>query len=254
MQRQKEYTRVDEIPMNNPNHPEQVSTQPIESSVDLIVLVYRLIDKAILILLATILGALLMGKIAGTSAVTTYYSTAKLYLINTNDTMLSMSDLQAANNLVYDYLALFQTKELHQRVADSLPLHYTADQLSAMVSAGNLTDTHIISITVRATSAEDAETIAHAYATVTGTLVEEKLNVPKPVLFEDATPAVKTVTSNAKQNYIIGAMVGLFVSCVAVILYGIFDDHVYTPEDADLLFLGILTKQKKHGKRRNVCP
>lgn len=132
--------------MNNAKCLEQASIQATESSIDLIKLVYRIIDKAFLILLATLLGAIIMGKMAGTNAVTTYYSTVKLYLINTNDTTLSMSDLQAANNLIYDYLAIFQTKELHQRVADTLPLSYTADQLSTMVSAGNLTDTHIISI------------------------------------------------------------------------------------------------------------
>lgn len=240
--------------MNNPNHLNHASAQQTDSSVNLIELVYRILDKAILIILAAILGAVLMGKVAGTSSVTTYYSTAKLYLINTNDVTLSMSDLQAANYLVNDYLAVFQTKELHQLVADKVELDYTADQLSAMTSAANLIDTHIISITVRANSAEDAELIANTYADVTGLLVEEKLNVPKPVLFEEATPAVKNVTSNTKQNYIIGAMIGLFISCIAVVLHGIFDDRVCTPEDLQRAVgaetLGIITKQKKYHPAR----
>lgn len=240
--------------MNNPNHLDHASAQQTDSSVNLIELVYRILDKAILIILAAILGAVLMGKVAGTSSVTTYYSTAKLYLINTNDVTLSMSDLQVANYLVNDYLAVFQTKELHQLVADKAELDYTADQLSAMASAANLIDTHIISITVRANSAEDAELIANTYADVTGLLVEEKLNVPKPALFEEATPAVKNVTSNTKQNYITGAMIGLFISCIAVFLHGIFDDRVCTPEDLRRAVgaetLGIITKQKKHHPAR----
>ena len=139
----------------NGNH-NQISGHQLDSTVNLIELVYRILDKAVLIVFATVLGALLMGKLAGTSTVTTYYSTSKLYLINTSDITLSMSDLQAANYLVSDYLAVFQTQELHQLVADKANIDYTADQLSGMVSAGNIPDTHIISITVRSNSAEEA--------------------------------------------------------------------------------------------------
>ena len=235
--------------MNNPNPLDKNSMSQTDSSVNLIELVYRILDKIILIILATVIGAVFMGKVVGTSSVTTYYATSKLYLINTDDVTLSMSDLQAANYLVNDYLAVFQTKELHQLVAEEVDLEYTPDQLSAMVSASNIIDTHIISITVRANSPENAELIADTYADITGSLVEEKLNVPKPVIFEEATPAIKSVTSNAKQNYIIGAMIGLFVSCIAVVIYGIFDDRVCTPEDlretVGIETLGIITKQKK---------
>lgn len=250
--------------MNNPNptdttssnngNKNQIPVNQSDSTVNLIELVYRILDKAVLIVLAAVLGALLMGKLAGSSTVTTYYSTSKLYLINTNDITLSMSDLQAANYLVSDYLAVFQTKELHQLVADEANLVYTADQLSGMVSAGNITDTHIISITVRANSAEEAELLAGIYADVTGNLVERKLNVPKPVLFEEATPAVKSVISNIKQNYIIGAMIGLFLSCIAVVLHGIFDDRIRTPEDIQKTIgaetLGVVTKKKRLFTRR----
>lgn len=243
--------------MNAPNHqnPEPMQTDP---AVDLIELAYRLLDKALLLLLAAILGAFVAGRLLGTEAVTTYASTARLYLISNDDGALSMSELQAANYLVGDYLAVLQTQELQTRVANRLGQNYTAAQLRTMVSVANIADTHMIAVTVRADTAAEAEHIANVYARVAGPYIADTLHVSRPKLLEKATPAVKNTTSPAKQNYTIGAMLGLCGSCIAVVVHGCFDDRVYTPEDlqnaAGLETWGILTKQKKHpaGRRRRT--
>ena len=78
-----------------------------------------------------------------------------------------------------------------------------------MVTAENIEETHIITITVTAKTAEEAEMLADTYADVTGSIVEEKFHVPKPRLFEGATPAVKSVSSDAKRNYTAGGFINM---------------------------------------------
>ena len=223
--------------------------QTTDSYVNITGIVYKLLDKTILIILAAVLGAFLVGVGMSRISGTTYTSTAKLYLVNTEEETVSMYDLQAMNYLVYDYLAAFQTQELHQRVSEEAGLNYTATQLSGMVTAENIEETHILSITVQAKTVEDAVLLANTYADVTGSFAAEKFNVPKPNVFEEAISAVKSGASGEKRNYILGAMGGLFIACIAVVLDAVFDDRIYTPEDLQnavgIETLGIMTKQKK---------
>ena len=243
--------------MNGSNTFESRQTNDSDSFVNIAELFYKLLDKALLIILAAVVGAAGMGLAFGTSSDTTYSSTSKLYLISSEEEAISISDIQAMYYLVYDYLEVFRTNELHRRVGEEANVAYTPSQLSEMVAAENIEETPIIGITVKAKTAEEAELLANTYAEVTGSLVEEKFGVPKPRLFERATPAVKAVSSDAKRNIILGAMGGLFVSCIAIVLYAVFDDRVYTPEDlrnaAGIDTLGVLTRQKKTktAKRRS---
>ena len=235
--------------MNDLNYYDQQQISASDSSVNLIEVVYKLFDKAILILLAAALGAALMGFASRTFSLANYTSTSKLYLINTDEEGLSVPSLQAMSYLVYDYVELFQTDELHQRVIEKTELNYTAKQLSKMVKAEIVEETHIISITATSKTPEEAELLANAYADAAGTLAEEKFGVPKPRLFAGATPATRTLFSSEISTYILGAMGGLILSCVAVVLCAAFDDRIYTPEDVQRAVgvgsLGVVTKQKR---------
>ncbi len=229
-------------------------TNSADSSVNMVELVYKLFDKIILIILAAAIGAGIMGTVSRTGYFTSYTSTSKLNLFTTEDETVSVTSLQAMYYLVYDYLEVFKTKELHQRVSEEVDLKYTADELSEMVKTENTAETHIINITVTAKTPEEAELLANTYADVAASFVEEKFSAPKPRIFERATPAARSSSSNTKTFCILGAMGGLFVACIAVLLSAVFDDRVYTPEDLQravgIETLGIMTKQKDTTSKR----
>lgn len=219
-------------------------------------LLSRIFDKIVVIIVSVVLGAVLLGNIVETNVAATYYSVAKLYLVSSDEGMFSMTDLQAAEYLKNDYLAVFQTRELHQKVADEIELDYTIEQLSDMVSANSIDETHLISITVRAESPEHAELLADTYAEVASDFIFEKLNAPKPIIFENAVPAVRIDTLGSQNNnYILGAVAGFFISCIFIIMFSVFDNRVWTPEDVQETIhaetIGIVMAQKKaHPVRR----
>lgn len=230
----------------NPNPPEG-SQHQADQSVNILELLYRLVDKIAVILAAGLIGALLMGIVAGGGSTVLYTASAKLFLVNSAESSMNVSSLQAANYLVSDYLAVFSTKELQQRVVDRLRLPYTAETLGSMVYPSNPAGTHIIEITVTASTGEEAMSIANAYAELAGDVMAQKLNVPQPQLFESATSAQPMATGNARQSRIVGAMAGVFLVCAVVVLQGIFDDRIRIPEDMEREFgiqtLGVLTAQ-----------
>lgn len=226
----------------NPN-PADSSQHQADQSVNILELLYRLVDKIALILAAGLIGALLMGIVAGGTSTVMYSATAKLYLVGGNDS----GSIQAANSLVSDYLAVFSTKELQQRVVDRLVLPYSADALNSMVFPSNPAGTHIIEITVMARTGEEAMSIANAYAELSGDVMMQKLNVARPQIFESATSAVPVSSGNTSQARVMGAMAGVFLVCAVVVLQGVFDDRIRIPEDMEREFgvqtLGVLTAQ-----------
>ncbi len=229
------------------------TTNGAETVVSLSELLYRILDKAVYIIIAVIIGALLMGIVAGTTADTVYSSSSKLYLINTSDVTLTTSDLQVAGSLVNDYLAVFTTNELHQMVSQELDYKYTAAELGQMISVSDMMDTHIINISITASDPADVQIIANTYAYISSIVIEEKLNVPQPVLFESASAPVAIPTTNITRNVIIGAMAGFFIAFVVAAIFAIFDDRIRTPKDMERHFgiptLGIMVDDRKDTRR-----
>lgn len=219
------------------------------STVSIMTLFYRVLDKAIYIIVIAIICALLLGAYADSKTVTVYSSTSKLYLINTTDVTLTTSDLQVANYLVNDYLAVFTTNELHQLVAEELNYKYSINELNSMISVGNDMDTHIIDITITYRTPDDVQLIADIYAELSRSVIERKLNVPEPGLFEHASAPVPILISNSTSYRIIGAMAGFFISFIVVVIYAIFDERIRTPHELEQHFglqtLGFLTDNSK---------
>lgn len=229
------------------------SSNTTESVVSLSELFYRILDKAVYIIIATIIGALLMGIVSGASSDTVYSSSSKLYLINTSDVTLTTSDLQVAGSLVNDYLAVFTTNELHQMVSQELDYKYSAGELSQMIFVSDMMDTHIINITITAANPDDVQLIANTYAYISSIVIEEKLNVPQPVLFESASVPVAIPTTNISRNIVIGAMAGFCIAFVVAAVFAIFDDRIRTPLDMERHFniptLGIMVDDRKDAHR-----
>ena len=237
--------------MQEQNKKENFAMQT-DGEIQLTDLVFRLMDNAVWILVLAAVCAALLGLFSARSASAVYSSTAKLFWINTSDENLSLTDLQVAGYLLEDYLAVFSTQEVHRAVAEEMQHSYSAAQLRSMVSISNLEETHIITITVIAPNAEDAGLLAEAYARIGAEAIEKKLNVPRPAIFEEASEPQVSYSSSMMQSMIVGAMIGIFIGCVAVAVHGILDDRIRVPEDLKGCFgldtLGAITKQRRPSK------
>lgn len=70
-----------------------------ETEIDLLELGYEILDKLKYIIAAAVLGIILAGVYVFAIAVPTYEAVAKLYVLNSNDSVVNLSDLQLGNYL-----------------------------------------------------------------------------------------------------------------------------------------------------------
>ena len=116
-----------------------------DDEINLVELLYRLIEKWKIIALASLLGALIAAVYTFCFITPMYTATSKLYVVNTKDSAINLSDLQIGNYLASDYTEVFSNWHVHEMVLQRLGLDYTYSQLAGMVSVKNPKDTRRIS-------------------------------------------------------------------------------------------------------------
>ena len=113
------------------NRNRQIATSQADegTEIDLLELFYCLLEKARFILLAGLAGALLMGFYSFYIARPSYEATSKLYVLNSSDSAINLSDLQIGSQLANDYKEVFKTWEVHEMVIEELGLPYSCQQI-----------------------------------------------------------------------------------------------------------------------------
>lgn len=202
-----------------------------EQEIDLIELFYRLLEKAKYIVLATLICALAAGIISVFLLTPIYESTAKIYVLNSNDSAVNLSDLQIGTYLTSDYQEVFKTWEVHERVLEKLGLEYSYKQLSEMLTITNPNNTRILYITVKSPDPQEAALIANAYADVVREYIAEKMATEKPNILSKALEPTLPVSPNKTRNVLLGAILGALLACAIITVQFILDDKIKSTDD-----------------------
>jgi len=209
------------------------AAQPMEAEqeIDLVELLYKLLEKWLYIVLMAILGALIMGIYSFYLATPMYQATAKLYVVNSKDSALNLSDLQIGSYLTSDYQEVFKTWEVHEMVLQELRLGYTYSQLQKMLSVSNPSGTRILNITVTSRSPEEATKIANTYANVAKKYISETMSTDEPNILSVALQPQIPVSPNKTRNVLLGFVVGAFLTVGIITVVFILDDKIKTADD-----------------------
>ena len=214
------------IPGGN-NSPENNKREP--KTIDLIGLFFYILEKFWIVLVCAVIGALLMGMLFGSSAVT-YSATAKLYIVNPNSTGVNIADLQLGTVLTLDYQEVFKTWEVHEMVIDELDLPYTYNQMQSMLTITNPEDTRILYITVDSTDAQLAADIANAYAKAAKTFIINTMKGEEPSDFSIALEPSVGYGVSRNSRIIMGFLVGSVLAVGVLALLFVLDNRPRSPE------------------------
>lgn len=140
------------------------SEESVDGEIDLVELLYRLIEKWKIIVLACLFGALIAAVCTFYFITPMYTATSKLYVVNAKDSAINLSDLQIGNYLASDYTEVFSNWHVHEMVLQRLGLDYTYSQLAEMVSVENPKDTRILYVNVVSDDPQEAKDMADTYA------------------------------------------------------------------------------------------
>jgi len=231
-----------------------------EVTIDLMELLTQILDHWVLIVICALLGTVVMGVYSFKLATPMYQSTAKLYVVNSKDSAINLSDLQIGNYLAQDYQQVFHNWHVQDRVIEELDLQYTYGQLNNMVSVTNPTNTRILYITVTSPDPRESQQIADTFAKVACEFIAVKMDQEQPNIFEEARQPVSPSSPNKSRNLMIGFLLGALLAVAIVVIRYVADDKIRTPEDIEKLLnlptLGVVTEQdsfyhgSSHGKKK----
>lgn len=230
------------------------SDESVDGEIDLVELLYRLIEKWKIIVLACLLGALIAAVCTFYFITPMYTATSKLYVVNAKDSAINLSDLQIGNYLASDYTEVFSNWHVHEMVLQRLGLDYTYSQLAEMVSVENPKDTRILYVNVVSDDPHEAKDMADTYAQVAREFIAVKMDTEQPNIFEEALLPSRPSSPNKSRNIIMGFMIGLILSCSVIIAQFLMDDRLRSADDIEkyvqLPTLGVMPKQTKSTQPR----
>lgn len=233
------------------------SEESVDGEIDLVELLYRLIEKWKIIVLACLLGALIAAVCTFYFITPMYTATSKLYVVNAKDSAINLSDLQIGNYLASDYTEVFSNWHVHEMVLQRLGLDYTYSQLAEMVSVENPKDTRILYVNVVSDDPQEAKDMADTYAQVAREFIAVKMDTEQPNIFEEALLPSRPSSPNKSRNIIMGFMIGFVLSCSVTIAQFLMDDRLRSADDIEkyvqLPTLGVMPKQTKSTQPRRTA-
>ena len=228
--------------------------RPVEvrsnTDIDLSKILYRLIDKFYLIIIAAVLCGGLLGLYASKNSVVQYSSSAQVFLANNVDalTSLGIADLQLGELMKQDYIAAFSNRHVHEEVIQKLNLPYTPEMMAAKISASYSDQSHLIYVYATGDTAEEAILLANTYVEVATYFVCELIQNDTAAIWETAVSAIPYETMPKSTYFRFGVFGGTILAMVMIVLFAVFDDRIRTFEDVESRFalaqLGAVTKQK----------
>ena len=224
-----------------------------ETEIDLKELFLSFLDHIRIIIVMAILGA-------AVAAITTFYfitpmyeATSKLYVLNSGDSAINLSDLQIGSYLAYDFVEVFDTWEVQEMVIKNLGLPYSYSQLRGMLTVSNSDNTRILTITVTSPSAKEAAAIANEYANVAIKFIADTMATEEPNIMSTALIPTAPSSPNIIRNILLGLIAGLALAVAGVTIQFVSDDKIKSSEEVlrytGLSVLAIIPKIEPLEKR-----
>lgn len=225
-----------------------------ELEIDLVELMFRLLEKIKWIIAFALIGMVASGLITKFLITPKYEATAKIYVQESKNNVVDLSSINLSDKLASDYIQVFNNWHVHKRVIDSLGLPYSYSGIRRMISAEVLPSSRIIRITVTSTDPVEAYNIAMAYAQIAPEFIEAKMETSRPNIFEEARIPTTPSSPNMFMNLFMGAFMGTAVAVAFIFIQFISDDRVRNAEILQkrlgLATLGMVPVQE-HDVKRN---
>ena len=208
-----------------------LATESNETEIDLGELLLRFLEHIRFLIVLAFLGAAVSAIYTFYFVTPLYEATSKLYIVNSTDSAINLSDLQIGTYLASDYIEVFKTWEVHEEVIQNLGLNYSYSQLQDMLTIENPSDTRILNITVLSPKAQEAADIANEYANVAIKYIAGTMSTEEPNVMSVALVPTNTASPNLTKNILIGFFFGFALAAAIVTVRFVTDDKIKSMDD-----------------------
>lgn len=228
-----------------------------ELEIDLGEVIHLLLSRLGIIILSGIIFGLV--SIVGTMMLITpqYESTTKMYVISKQDSnTLTQQDMQLSTMLTKDYAELIKSRTVTEGVIAQLGLDMTHEELLSKLTVETLTDTRIVSISVRDEDPYVASEIANAVRDVAAEHIQNVMDIEAVNIVDYANIPDKQASPSLAKNGVMGGIIGVFLAAAIIIVIYLTNDTVKTPEDVErylhLSVLGSIPLMEKEKKSKRA--
>ena len=226
-----------------------------DTDIDPIELLRQLLARIGMILFIAILCMAIAGVYTYYYVTPIYESTAKLYVLNSGDSAINLSDLQVGSYLASDYIEVFNTWEVHDMVIKNLDLPYSTGYMQDNLVISNPSNTRILYITFKSPDPHEAMEIANEYASVAILFISKTMSTEEPNIMSEALEPVSPTSPKLTLNVVVGFLLGLIISAGAITLRFVVDDKIKTADDirkyTNLSVLAVVPTLKRKRLHKN---
>ncbi len=170
-----------------------------------------------------------------------YESTTKVYILNANEGgTLTYSDVQLGSQLTKDYAQLITGRYVLEKVIENCGLEESYGSLTRRVAVQALTDTRIIAITVTDENPMMAQLLADEIRKEAAEHIKNVMDIQAVNVVETANLPEAPASPSVMKWTAMGALVGMFVCAMILIIRFLVDDTVKTADDVEK-YLGLST-------------
>lgn len=188
--------------------------------------------------IATGLAGFLICKLTITP---TYESTTRIFILNkANEQNVTYSDLQTSSQLTKNYTQLIKSRDVMEKVIQTLDLGGSPEGLASRVKVNAVNDTNLIAITVSDPDPVMAQKIAIEVRKEASIHIEEVTEIQAANLETEANLPKKPSGPSKKKWAMIGALLGVFACAAILIIQYLLDDSIKSAEDVER-YLGLST-------------
>lgn len=166
-----------------------------------------------------------------------YASTASFYSINVaDDVNYSSSTLVSAQQmLVNDYIEITKQQRMLEEVCDDLEKEYgktyTTAKIGSMISARQIKDTSVFTVTVSSQNKTEAKIIVNVIEQNIAEVISRTVRRENAVVTLSKGSDPVQVSPSMTKNAMIGFLMGIVGSTVAFVVASLYDKTIRTEED-----------------------
>lgn len=168
------------------------------------------------------------------------YESAAMFYVNNNSlsigdvtASIDSGDIVAAKSLVQTYMVVLNSRETVMQIIDYAGVDCSYKEVKKMMSASAVNSTEIFRVEVTSEDPREAHAIAEAITQILPNRINKLIDGTTAKVVDHPVLPTSPSSPDYKKNTVIGFLLGMLLSVVAVVLYSIFDVTIRDEEDVD---------------------
>lgn len=203
---------------------------------------YQIIKKHFLTIMIAVVLGIIMSVLVMMFFITPKYNSEAQLLVNqqgdTTQTSIQNNEIQANIQLINTYSDIITGHSILTQVNNNLGSNYPVKTLIDAIKVGQSTNSQAFNLTVTMETPEEAQLVLNEIINIFEATVREVYDVASILVLSPATYNPNKVSPKVTMFILIGAIMGLVISLLIVIILELMDTTI--KEDDFLVQLGLI--------------